>query len=103
MIFRPALPAQQQASSCSRISLCRYRNTKKTLEAIKKLEYVVVLDTMMSELAELADIVIPGSHLPGKMGDTWKLGYLPATSIRQPVVKSVINGMTEQEFILAWQ
>ncbi len=76
-------------------------NTKKNVEALKKLEYVVVLDTMMSETAELADLVIPGSHFL----ERWEINVnwvtFPATAIRQPAVKSVINGMTEQEFILA--
>ncbi len=76
-------------------------NTKKNIEALKKLEYIVSFDILMSETAELADIVIPGSHYL----ERWELianwVTFPATSIRQPVVKSVINGMTEQEFILA--
>ncbi len=76
-------------------------NTKKNIEALKKVEYIVVLDTMMSETAELADIVIPGSHYL----ERWEIAVdwvtFPATAIRQPVIKSVINGMTEQEFILA--
>ncbi len=76
-------------------------NTKKNIEAVKKLDYVVVLDTMMSELAELADIVIPGSHYLERWEIHGNWVTFPATSIRQPAVKSVINGMTEQEFILA--
>ena len=43
-------------------------NTKKNIEAIKKLDYVVVFDTMMSETARLADIVIPGSHYLERWG-----------------------------------
>jgi thiosulfate reductase/polysulfide reductase chain A len=76
-------------------------NTKKNIEAVNKLDYVVVLDTMMSELAELADIVIPGSHYLERWEIHGNWVTFPATSIRQPAVKSVINGMTEQEFILA--
>ena len=76
-------------------------NTKKNIEALKKLEYMVVLDTMMSETAELADIVIPGSHYLERWEVCADWVTFPATAIRQPAVKSVINGMTEQEFILA--
>ena len=76
-------------------------NTKKNVEALKKLEYIVVLDTMMSEVAELADIVIPGSHFLERWEVNVNWVTFPATAIRQPAVKSVINGMTEQEFILA--
>ncbi|MDA8240489.1 MAG: molybdopterin-dependent oxidoreductase [Nitrospiraceae bacterium] len=76
-------------------------NTKKNIEAIKKLEYIAVLDTMMSETAELADIVIPGSHYLERWEVNVNWVTFPATAIRRPAVKSVINGMTEQEFILA--
>jgi len=76
-------------------------NTKKNIEALKKLEYIVVFDTMMSETAELADIVIPGSHYLERWEVNVNWVTFPATAIRQPAVKSVINGMTEQEFILA--
>ncbi|MCL5024508.1 MAG: molybdopterin-dependent oxidoreductase [Nitrospirae bacterium] len=76
-------------------------NTKKNIEALKKLEYIVVFDTMMSETAELADIVIPGSHYLERWEINANWVTFPATAIRQPAVKSVINGMTEQEFILA--
>jgi thiosulfate reductase/polysulfide reductase chain A len=76
-------------------------NMQKNLDALKKLEYMVVLDTMMSETAELADIVIPGSHYLERWEICADWVTFPATAIRQPVVKSVINGMTEQEFILA--
>ena len=76
-------------------------NTKKNIEALNKLEYMVIFDTMMSETAELADIVIPGSHYLERWEILRDWVTFPATAIRQPVIKSVINGMTEQEFILA--
>lgn len=76
-------------------------NTAKNIEAIKSLDYVVVMDTMMSETAQLADLIIPGSHFL----ERWEMNVnwvtFPATAIRRPVVKSTINGLTEQEFILA--
>ncbi len=43
---------------------------------MKKLEYVVVNDTHMSETAELADIVIPGSVYLERYDFTGLLGYL---------------------------
>ena len=76
-------------------------NTKKNAEALKKLDYIVVFDTMMSETARLADIVIPGSHYLERWEVNVNWVTFPSTAIRQPAVKSVINGMTEQEFILA--
>jgi thiosulfate reductase/polysulfide reductase chain A len=76
-------------------------NMTKNIEALKKLEYMVVFDTMMSETAELADIIIPGSHYLERWEICADWVTFPATAIRQPVVNSVVNGMTEQEFILA--
>ncbi|HEY6871653.1 MAG TPA: molybdopterin-dependent oxidoreductase [Geobacteraceae bacterium] len=76
-------------------------NTKKNIEALEKLEYMVVMDTMLSETAQLADIIIPGSHFLERWEVNVNWVTFPATAIRRPVVKSVINGMTEQEFILA--
>ena len=76
-------------------------NTRKNIEALEKLEYVVVMDTMLSETAKLADIIIPGSHYLERWEVNVNWVTFPATAIRRPAVKSVINGMTEQEFILA--
>lgn len=76
-------------------------NTAKNIEALKNLDCVVAIDTMMSESAELADIVIPGSHYLERWETCVDWVTFPATAIRQPVVKSVINGMTEQKFFLA--
>ena len=76
-------------------------NTKKNTQGLEKLEYTVVMDTMLSETAKLADIIIPGSHYLERWEVNVNWVTFPATAIRRPAVKSVINGMTEQEFILA--
>lgn len=76
-------------------------NTKKNMEFLKKLEYVVVNDTHMSETAELADIVIPGSVYLERYDFTGYWVTWPVLGLRKPVVKSVINGMTEVEFWMA--
>jgi thiosulfate reductase/polysulfide reductase chain A len=76
-------------------------NTKKNVQGLEKLEYMVVMDTMLSETAKLADIIIPGSHYLERWEVNVNWVTFPATAIRRPAVKSVINGMTEQEFILA--
>jgi thiosulfate reductase/polysulfide reductase chain A len=76
-------------------------NTKKNIEALEKLDYMVVMDTMLSETAKLADIIIPGSHYLERWEVNVNWVTFPATAIRRPAVKSVINGMTEQEFLLA--
>ena len=76
-------------------------NTKKNIEFMKKLEYVVVNDTHMSETAELVDIVIPGSVYLERYDFNSHWVTWPVMGMRKPVVKSVINGMTEVEFFMA--
>lgn len=76
-------------------------NSKKNIDFIKKLEYVVVNDTHMSETAELADIVIPGSVYLERYDFTGYWVTWPVLGLRKPVVKSVINGLTEVEFWMA--
>lgn len=76
-------------------------NTAKNIEFLKKLEYVVVHDTHMSETAELADIVIPGSVYLERYDFTGYWVTWPVLGLRKPVVKSVINGLTEVEFWMA--
>lgn len=76
-------------------------NTKKNIEFFNKLEYLVVHDTHMSETAEFADIVIPGSVYLERYDFTGYWVTWPVLGLRKPVVKSVINGMTEVEFWMA--
>ncbi len=76
-------------------------NTKKNIEFIKKLEFVVVHDTHMSETAELADIIIPGSVYLERYDFTGYWVTWPVLGLRKPVVKSAINGLTEVEFWMA--
>lgn len=76
-------------------------NTNKNIEFLKKLEYVVVNDTHMSETAELADIIIPGSIYLERYDFNSHWVTWPVMGLRKPVVRSVINGMTESEFIMA--
>jgi thiosulfate reductase/polysulfide reductase chain A len=76
-------------------------NTQKNIEFLKKFEYVVVQDTHMSETADLADMVIPGSVYLERYDFTGYWVTFPVLGLRQPVVKSVINGLTEVEFWMA--
>jgi len=75
--------------------------TQKNFDFMKKLEYVVVNDTHMSETAELADIVIPGSVYLERYDFTGYWVTWPVLGLRKPVVKSVIGGLTEVEFWMA--
>lgn len=76
-------------------------NQQKNIDFLKKLEYVVVNDTHMSETAGLADIIIPGSVYLERYDFTGYWVTWPALGLRKPVVKSVINGLTEVEFWMA--
>jgi len=75
--------------------------TQKNIDFLKKLEYVVVNDTHMSETAEFADIVIPGSVYLERYDFTGYWVTWPVLGLRKPVVKSVIGGLTEVEFWMA--
>lgn len=76
-------------------------NTAKNLEAIKNMEFVIVVDTHLSETAELADLIVPGSNFLERYDLNSNWVTFPALGLRQPVVKSWINGMTEYEFVKA--
>lgn len=76
-------------------------NQQKNIDFLKKLDYVVVNDTHMSETAELADIIIPGAVYLERYDFTGYWVTWPTLGLRKPVVKSVINGLTEVEFWMA--
>lgn len=76
-------------------------NREKNISAINNMEFVLTVDTHMSETAELSDIIVPGSNFLERydLNSHWVL--FPCLGLRQPVVKSWINGMTEYEFVMA--
>lgn len=76
-------------------------NTKKNIDAIKKMDFVMVIDTHISETAELADIIIPGSNFLERYDLNSNWVTFPSLGLRQPAVKSWINGMSEADFIFA--
>ncbi|MBI5710865.1 MAG: molybdopterin-dependent oxidoreductase [Candidatus Eisenbacteria bacterium] len=73
----------------------------KNIEAIRNMEFVMAVDTMMSETADLADLVVPGSHYLERYDLTGNWVTFPSVTLRQPVVKSWIGGMPEYEFVFA--
>lgn len=75
-------------------------NAQKSIDAIKKMDFVVVMDTHMSETGELADILIPGSNYLERYDVTSNWVTFQSLSLRQPTVKSWINGISEDEFIM---
>jgi len=74
--------------------------TKTVEEALKKLEFIVVVDTMMSETAEFADIVIPGTTYLERYDLNTHWVTWPVVGLRQPVVKPLFGQPTEYEFII---
>ncbi|MBI4436666.1 MAG: molybdopterin-dependent oxidoreductase, partial [Candidatus Omnitrophica bacterium] len=73
--------------------------TKTVEEALKKLEFIVGVDTMMSETAEFADILIPGTTYLERydLNNHWVTW--PVLGLRQPAVKPLFGQPTEYEFV----
>lgn len=68
------------------------------IEALKKLDLVVAIDTQMSETAMLAHYVLPESHYLERMDALSVVG--DTVSIRQPVVKPAYNTRSGLEIIV---
>jgi thiosulfate reductase/polysulfide reductase chain A len=75
-------------------------NSQKNLEAIHKMDFVLSVDTHLSETALLADIIIPGAQYLER--NDLNAGWLMFRSValRQAVAPSWIGGMTEWQFFL---
>ena len=75
--------------------------TKTVAEAFSKLEMSVVIDTMMSETALLADYVLPGTVYLERYDLNTHWVTWPALGLRQPVVKPLFNQLAEYETVTA--
>src|SRR3972149_2879572 len=75
--------------------------TKTVTDAFKKLEMSVVIDTMMSETALLADYVLPGTVYLERYDLNTHWTTWPVLGLRQPVVKPTFNQLTEYETVIA--
>jgi thiosulfate reductase/polysulfide reductase chain A len=104
-----------------KIGMCIFQNLvmsgpggSKVEAALKKLELFVVVDTMISETAWLADYLIPGSTFFERYDLTPHWVTWPALGLRQPVVKAsnppispfpyqggIFGQMAEYEFVTA--
>jgi|GEM_PF-9018 len=104
-----------------KIGICIFQNlvmsgpgSSQVEAALKKLELLVVVDTMMSETAWLADYVIPGTTYLERYDLNSHWVTWPALGLRQPVVKSpqrqtspypyqggIFGQMAEYEFVAA--
>lgn len=93
----------------AKILFCVFQNpvmsipggTRSVVEAFRKLELSVVIDTMMSETAWLADYVLPGTVYLERydLNNHWVTW--PAVGLRQPVVQPLFGQLAEYETVIA--
>ncbi|MBI2608987.1 MAG: molybdopterin-dependent oxidoreductase [Deltaproteobacteria bacterium] len=74
--------------------------TRNVEQALKNLEFVVCVDTMMSETAQMADIVIPGTTYLERYDLNTHWVTWPVVGLRQPVVKPLFGQPAEYEFVV---
>ena len=70
-------------------------------KALAKLETLVVIDTMPSETAQLADYVLPGTNYLERYDLCTHWVTWPALGLRQPVVKPIFGQLAEYETVVA--
>lgn len=70
-------------------------------KALAKLETIVVIDTMLSETAMMADYVIPGTTYLERYEIVTHWVTWSTMGLRQPVVKPIFGQPTEYEFVTA--
>src|SRR3989338_8457350 len=70
-------------------------------KALAKLETVVVIDTMLSETAMLADYVLPGTTYLERYDLNTHWVTWPVLALRQPVIKPLFGQPTEYEVVAA--
>lgn len=73
--------------------------TETVAKALSKLEFVVVNDIFLSETAQFADIVIPGTTYLERYDLCGHWVTWPALGLRQPVVKPLFSQPAEYEFV----
>lgn len=74
-------------------------STETVAKALSKLEFVVVNDIFLSETAQFADIVIPGTTYLERYDLNTHWVTWPLVGLRQPVVKPLFGEPIEYEFI----
>ena len=75
-------------------------NTQRNIDAIMNMEFVICVDTHLSETAMLADIVFPGSHYLERFDFNANWVTFRSLGLRQPVVPSWIGGLSEANLCL---
>jgi thiosulfate reductase/polysulfide reductase chain A len=74
--------------------------TDKVIEALKKLEMLVVVDTHLSETALMADLVLPGTTYLERYDTVTRGLTWPIVALRQPVVKPIFGQLSEPEIFM---
>ncbi|MHB8170694.1 MAG: molybdopterin-containing oxidoreductase family protein [Thermincolia bacterium] len=75
-------------------------NIKKTIKALRKMDFVMVVDPYLSETAMEADLVIPGTHFLERYDLTANWVAFPSISLRQPVVDPPGEVRPEYELVM---
>jgi thiosulfate reductase/polysulfide reductase chain A len=75
--------------------------TQTVAKALSKLETIVVVDTMLSETAMMADYVIPGTNYLERYDLTTHWVTWSTMGLRQPAVKPIFGQLAEYEFVAA--
>lgn len=73
--------------------------TQTVAQALSNLEFIVVNDIFLSETAQFADIVVPGTSYLERYDFTTHWVTWPALGLRQPVVQPIFGQPAEYEFI----
>lgn len=91
-----------------KMMMCVFQNpmmsvpgTETVAKALARLETLVVVDTMMSETAKVADYVLPGTTYLERYDLTTHWVTWPAVGLRQPVVKPLFGQLAEYETVAA--
>ncbi|MBI4317583.1 MAG: molybdopterin-dependent oxidoreductase [Chloroflexi bacterium] len=74
--------------------------TQKVIDALSKLEFLAVVDNYLSETAELADIVLPGTTYLERYELLGQWVTWPVITLRQPVVKPIFGQPPEYDIVI---
>lgn len=75
-------------------------NTQKVVNALMNMDFIMCMDTHLSETAMMADLVIPGSNYLERFDFNAQWVSQRALGLRQPAVDSWIAGRSEAQFLL---
>lgn len=100
--------AQGKGPYQPKVGICVFQNlmmsvpgSQNVAKALAKLETFVVVDTMMSETAQLADYVLPGTTYLERYDLNTHWVTWPCLALRQPVVKPIFGQPAEYEIVAA--